>query len=163
MIPRHRTAPTDLVIEAPQWRATLNNLERIVQHTYQMALRYGDINASNTPPPTLVFSDNRRVKQLNFRFRGRNKPTNVLTFDAFPPHHGGDIVFAFETIKKEAEVAHRSFQAHLTHLLLHGVLHLAGHDHHHPGEAQRMEMREAYILRRMGYANPWKQGGKIGQ
>jgi probable rRNA maturation factor len=100
---------------------------------------------------TVVLSSDRAVKRLNARHRRRNKPTNVLTFA------GGDIVLALETVRREAAAAGRAPGHHLAHLVVHGALHLRGHDHHAAGEARRMEMEEARILHRIGVPNPWKR------
>lgn len=160
MKPRKTIAHADLIVESVQWYAAIADLHRLVQRTCQMVQRYGGSRMCHTCPPSLLFSSDRHVKHLNFQFRGKNKPTNVLTFEPLGPHHGGDIVLAFETMKREAEKAQRPLRAHVAHLLIHGFLHLAGHDHHHPGEARRMETLETYIMRRMGFPDPWKTGAK---
>jgi probable rRNA maturation factor len=105
---------------------------------------------------TVVLSSDRAVKRLNARHRGRNKPTNVLTFDAA---HGlpGEIVLAVGTVRREAHAAARRPAHHLAHLVVHGALHLQGYDHHHAGAARRMEMAESRILGRLGLPNPWKR------
>jgi probable rRNA maturation factor len=99
----------------------------------------------------VVLTDDRTIRRLNFRDRGKNKPTNVLTYES-PP----EILLAFGTVLREARAAGRSVAAHLTHLLIHGALHLAGHDHHHAGDARRMEAEEARLLSRLNIKNPWK-------
>jgi probable rRNA maturation factor len=99
----------------------------------------------------VVLTDDRTVQRLNFLARGKNKPTNVLTYER-PP----EIFLGFGTVFREAREAGRSVAAHLTHLLVHGALHLAGHDHHHAGQARRMENAEARMLARLGVKNPWK-------
>ena len=106
---------------------------------------------------TVVLSSDRAVKRLNARHRRRNKPTNVLTFEPMRGFAGGDIVLALETVRREAAANGRRPAHHLAHLVVHGALHLRGHDHHHPGEARRMEMAEARILHRIGVPNPWKR------
>ncbi len=110
---------------------------------------------------TVVLSSDRTVKALNALHRRRNKPTNVLTFDMDPGPAagflGGDIVLALGTVRREAQAAGRSVAHHLAHLVVHGALHLRGHDHHHVGDARRMELEEARILSRIGVPNPWKR------
>ncbi len=106
---------------------------------------------------TVVLSSDRAVKRLNARHRRRNKPTNVLTFAPMRGFVGGDIVVALETVRREAQAAGRKPAHHLAHLVVHGALHLQGHDHHEAGEARRMEMAEARILHRLGIPNPWKR------
>ncbi len=105
---------------------------------------------------TVVLDRDLRVRRLNARHRGRNQPTNVLTFENPPGIGGGDIVVALETVRREARAAGRTAAHHLAHLLVHGSLHLRGHDHQWAGAARRMEMREARILHRLGVPNPWK-------
>ncbi len=97
------------------------------------------------------------VRRLNARHRGRNTPTNVLTFPPPPGQPGGDIVLALGTVRREAAAARRSVAQHLAHLVLHGCLHLRGHDHHGAGEARRMELAEARLLHRLGVPNPWRR------
>ena len=70
---------------------------------------------------------------------------------------GGDIVLALGTVRREAKAAGRPAAHHLAHLIVHGALHLRGHDHYGVGEARRMEMAEARILRSIGVPNPWKR------
>ena len=107
---------------------------------------------------TVVLTSDRAVRALNARHRGRNTPTNVLTFD--PPRRGflgGDIVLALGTVRREADAAGRSLAHHLAHLVVHGALHLRGHDHARAGEARRMELAEARALHRIGVPNPWRR------
>lgn len=99
----------------------------------------------------MVLASDREVKRLNARHRGRNKPTNVLTFD------GGDIVLALGVVRREARDAGLRPAHHLAHLVVHGALHLDGHDHHNAGETRRMEMAEARLLHGIGVPNPWRQ------
>lgn len=160
MTPRNPIARADLIVESMRWYGAISDLDRLVQRACQMVRRFGGINANQQTAPSLLFSDDQHVKKLNFQFRGKNKPTNVLTFEPLSPQHGGDIVLAYETMKREADKAQRPLRAHVTHLLVHGLLHLAGHDHLHPGEARRMETLETYIMRRMGFPDPWKTGAK---
>ena len=102
---------------------------------------------------TVVLAADRLVHRLNARHRGRNKPTNVLTYTAPAP----EMLLALGVVRREAAEARRRPAHHLAHLVVHGALHLAGHDHHHPGDARRMEMAEARILHRLRVPNPWKR------
>ena len=90
------------------------------------------------------------VQRLNARHRGRNKPTNVLTFES------GDIALALGVVRREARAQRRRIGHHVAHLVVHGALHLRGHDHDDPGFARRMEMEEARLLHRIGVPNPWR-------
>jgi probable rRNA maturation factor len=102
---------------------------------------------------TVVLAADRFVHRLNARHRGRNKPTNVLTYTAPAP----EMLLALGVVRREAAEAKRRPAHHLAHLVVHGALHLAGHDHHHPGDARRMELAEARILHRLRVPNPWKR------
>ena len=103
---------------------------------------------------TIVLADDRQVRRLNARHRGRNKPTNVLTYEEPAP----ELILARGVVAREAAAARRRAAHHLAHLVVHVAQHLRGHDHHHPGEARRMEMAEARILHRIGVPNPWRRG-----
>ncbi len=102
----------------------------------------------------MVLASDLAVKRLNARHRGRNKPTNVLTFAT------GDVILALGVVRREARAAGRHPSHHLAHLVVHGALHLRGHDHALPGEARRMEMAETRLLRRMGVPDPWRRAGR---
>jgi probable rRNA maturation factor len=102
---------------------------------------------------TVVLAGDRAVQRLNARHRGRNQPTNVLTYEQPAP----EMILALGVVRREAAAAARRPAHHLAHLVVHGALHLAGHDHLQAGEARRMEQAEARILHRLGVPNPWKR------
>jgi len=111
---------------------------------------------------SLVFSDDAQVQEINAEWRGQDKPTNVLSFPAFPLAPGGkpgpmlgDIVIARETVEREAADLDKSFDEHLTHLMVHGFLHLFGYDHMEAEEAERMESIETRILSSLGLSDPY--------
>ena len=116
-----------------------------------------------TPPElSLVFTDDASIQEINAEWRGKDKPTNVLSFPAFPLEPGkmpgpmlGDIVVARETVEREAVELEKSFEDHLTHLLVHGFLHLFGYDHMETDEAERMEALETRILAVLGLSDPY--------
>jgi len=104
-------------------------------------------------------------RKLNARFRGRDKPTNVLSFPAaaLPPVAGGgesqplgDLVICPQVLRSEAREQKKSLRAHWAHLVVHGSLHLIGYDHELEADANRMERREIAVLRRLGFANPYR-------
>jgi probable rRNA maturation factor len=99
----------------------------------------------------VVLTDDRTIKRLNARDRARNKPTNVLTYEQ-PP----EILLGLGVVLREARAEQKTVAAHLSHLLIHGALHLAGYDHHEAGEARRMEREETRLLARNRIKNPWK-------
>ncbi len=105
--------------------------------------------------PIVLFSNDAAVRELNRRFRNKNKPTNVLAFPAPEPEgYPGDVIVAFETCAREAEAAGVPLPHHAAHLVLHGVLHLNGFDHQTEDEASEMEALETAALAESGIANP---------
>ena len=107
---------------------------------------------------TIRFSDDAEIAALNARFRGRKKPTNVLSFPDGQDGYLGDVILAYETVAHEATAQGKSLRAHTLHLVVHGVLHLLGYDHLRPRDARRMEAVEIAILARLGVANPYIAG-----
>ena len=103
-------------------------------------------------------------RRLNARFRGRDKPTNVLSFPvaeqpaatANEPRPLGDLVICPHVLRAEAREQKKSLRAHWAHLVVHGSLHLIGYDHERDTDADRMERREIAVLRRLGFANPYR-------
>jgi probable rRNA maturation factor len=112
---------------------------------------------------SIVLADNRVVRRLNRDWRGKDKPTNVLSFPAdggprpaSAPRLLGDVVIALGVTAAEANEQGKSLAAHFTHLVVHGVLHLIGHDHEREVDAVRMEALEVRILRGLGIADPYR-------
>lgn len=111
---------------------------------------------------SLVLADDPFVHKLNFQYRGKDNPTNVLSFETgnIPPKGflwlAGDIIVAYETVLKEAKNQNKTFEAHFAHLLIHGALHLQGYDHLNEKDAQKMEKLEIKLMQKLGYDNPYK-------
>jgi probable rRNA maturation factor len=132
-----------IIVADPAWRRLVPRLETVVARAASAAGGAG----------TVVLAADRTVRRLNARHRGRDRPTNVLTYE----HPAPEMILARGVVAREAAAARRRPAHHLAHLVVHGALHLRGHDHHHPGEARRMEMAEARILHRIGVPNPWRR------
>ncbi len=101
--------------------------------------------------------------RLNGRFRGRHKPTNVLSFPPArlprapdEPRALGELVICPRILRAEARAQDKTLRAHWAHLVVHGTLHLLGYDHVRAADARRMERREIAVLRRLGFANPYR-------
>jgi probable rRNA maturation factor len=133
----------EIVVADPAWHRLIPNAEAIVRRAAYAAGMRG----------TVVLSSDRVVRVLNERHRGKNKPTNVLTYE----HPAPEIILALGVVRTEATAEGRRPAHHLAHLVIHGALHLSGKDHDHPGDARRMEMAEARILHRIRVPNPWKR------
>jgi probable rRNA maturation factor len=134
---------------------------------------HGAVNAAIASVPTLAhgeiaiaLSSDAAVSELNARFRGQDKPTNVLSFPA-ARHDGadasGDIIIAYETLRREAAEEGKDALHHLAHLTVHGLLHLAGFDHESDADAERMETLERHILHSLDIPDPYRSDNEEGQ
>lgn len=119
-------------------------------------------------PVSILLADDAVMKYLNATYRQKNKPTNVLSFPPgdipWPDYdYLGDLALGFETCRKEAEARGVSLEDHAAHLIVHGLLHLAGYDHIDDEDAADMEARESAILENMGVANPYSVAADAGE
>jgi probable rRNA maturation factor len=105
---------------------------------------------------SVLLTDNAAIRTLNRTWRGKDKPTNVLSFPQPSGPLLGDIVLAAETVQDEADLAGKPVEAHIAHLMVHGLLHLLGYDHETEVEAEEMEQLEAAALAEMGVADPYR-------
>jgi probable rRNA maturation factor len=113
----------------------------------------------------VMLTDDSGIRTLNSNWRGIDKPTNVLSFPALPPTGAGgpddaprmlgDIAIAYETTRREADDEQKPFDHHLSHLAVHGFLHLIGYDHETDNDAEAMETLEAEILAQLGIPDPY--------
>ena len=131
-----------------------------VQQFAAAALAIG-IEETDAVEVSIVLADNAFVQDLNKTYRGKDAPTNVLSFEAeaepMPgePEILGDVILAQETCAREAAETETPFEHHLAHLAVHGVLHLLGYDHIEPSDADEMEALEIEILAKFGIENPY--------
>ncbi|HMM14048.1 MAG TPA: rRNA maturation RNase YbeY [Parvibaculum sp.] len=156
----------DILRETGDWPAPAEGwVRRAAEHAYVVA------GPSQGAELCIVLADDAFVRNLNRTYRGIDKPTNVLSFpmSAMPVAAGGepmwagegqmlllgDVVLAQETIAREAAEQAKSFGDHLSHLVVHGILHLLGHDHEEDAEAEEMEALERDILEDLGIADPY--------
>ncbi len=137
----------DVIVTASGWRKIKGALAATSKAARQTA------KVAPLGEVTILLADDAALQALNHQFRGRKKPTNVLSF---PRGQGvGDVALALETVLAEARAQGKTPIAHLSHLVVHGLLHLCGHDHMKKPEAARMETLEIAILLRLGYSNPY--------
>ncbi len=147
-------------VQEKKWKTALPNFMKIANKAVGSVL-----NLENTEV-SLVLSNDAFIKSLNNQYRGKDKPTNVLSFPSPEEYKrmkiwlAGDIVVGLETLKREAEEQKKSLEAHFTHLLIHASLHLKGYDHVVDEEAEKMEAEEIEILQNLGYDNPYQQREK---
>ena len=159
---RSDTLIIDIAEPCAQWRGRLPEVERLCNEAARAALA----RAGGTPRSTelsIVLGDDALVHALNRQWRGQDKPTNVLSFPIAPmmlpsdaPRLLGDVVLAFETVAAEAAAQRKPLAHHLSHLVVHGVLHLMGYDHEAAGEAVRMEALEVAVLSELGVPDPYR-------
>ena len=139
----------DIEVEDDAWSESLPDVAQVVTRAVEQVAASGDV--------VILLTDDETVRELNARFRGKDRPTNVLSFPA-PENarpHLGDIVLAHGVCAAEAKEQEKPFADHLSHLVIHGVLHLLGHDHEDEDEAEVMEARERTLLAAMGIADPY--------
>jgi probable rRNA maturation factor len=143
-----------LVVEDKAWRSHRGLQARLTQ-----AAQAARGSTKLKGDFSILLAGDKRLHDLNLDFRGKDKPTNVLSFPAGGAY-AGDIAIAYGVTKKEAKAAGKSLADHASHLVVHGVLHLAGYDHERPRDAKLMEPLEVKILKRLGIADPYAEAGK---
>lgn len=149
--PRKATASCAVVVLDPAWRKALPGIERLVRRAAGAAL--GRKKASLT----VALASDAAVRKLNARDRRKDRPTNVLSYPSGDKAFLGDIVLARQTVWREARQQNKTAKAHVSHLVVHGTLHLLGYDHEtSEADAERMEALERRILARMGIADPYQ-------
>lgn len=104
---------------------------------------------------SILLTNDSEVHKLNKDFRGKDKPTNVLSFETEDEEMLGDIVVSIDTVFREAKEQGKEFKNHFVHLIVHGFLHILGYDHLDDSEADEMESLEIEIMKSMGLDNPY--------
>ena len=158
--------PVDIVIEDERWLDV--DLQGMAERAAAAATRHLGID---TVEIVVMGCDDTRIAALNDHFRGKAKPTNVLSWPSVEPaprapgevpvppdtDELGDIAISFDTCKAEAEAQGKPFADHVTHLLVHAILHLAGYDHEADADAETMEDAERSILASLGIPDPYRE------
>lgn len=153
----------DLAVEDNRWGNTLPGLDELVAVAVNAALAGAEEEGPSEV--SVVLTSDAAVQALNREWRGKDAPTNVLSFavrdaGAPPPPPGvpetlGDVIVAYETTAAEAAEGGTTLKAHLCHLLVHGVLHLVGYDHLDDSDAEEMEGLESEVLAGLGIDDPY--------
>ncbi len=130
-------------------------LKRLFLKTFCRRVVQNAWHGSEDAVVSVVLANNDFVHQLNKVYRGKDSPTNVLSFENELPL-AGDIVVAYGVTQDEAKAQGKTFSAHLAHLLTHGTLHLQGYDHLTEKQARKMEKLETKLMVQLGYADPYK-------
>lgn len=156
-----------VLVEDAAWSEALPEAEALAERAAAAALA-AEAPAGEPLEVTVLLTDDAEVRALNARYRGKDRPTNVLSFpaglEALPgePRLLGDLALAFGTCRREAGEQGKPLAAHLGHLVVHGCLHLLGHDHETEAEAEAMEAREREILAGLGIPDPYTAPGPEG-
>ena len=152
---RTEKAPAiSLIIEEQRWRDDASVL-RLIRRAVRLALAAA--SPSQGKSLAILLANNARLRVLNREFRGKDKPTNVLSFPSVgDPGSLGDIALALGVVKSEARAQKKNIAEHAAHLAMHGALHLLGHDHEKSNDARKMEALETALLATMGIADPYR-------
>lgn len=145
----------DIAVEAEGWNK-IAGAEAIARRAAAAALEDAGIRDGEV---SIMLCDDARMRDLNHRFRQKDQPTNVLSFPSTEKDAGGgrflgDVALAYETVTREAAGEGKSPDAHVAHLVVHGILHLLDFDHGNDADAEKMESRETKILAALGFPDP---------
>jgi probable rRNA maturation factor len=154
---------TEVLVVADGWQSE-PDAEAVIQRAIATAAEIADADTGEAELAVML-TDDAGIRTLNNNWRGIDKPTNVLSFPALPPTGPagpddaprmlGDIAIAFETTRAEADDEQKPFDHHLSHLAVHGFLHLIGYDHEQDDDAEAMEALETEILAQLGIPDPY--------
>ncbi len=151
----------EIVAEDDLWTQTLPDAEALADSAIQSS--FAQAGYSESASICILLTTDSRIKTLNQTYRGKDTPTNVLSFPAqeMPPIPGeprllGDIALAYETLDQEAKQANLDLRDHFLHLIVHASLHLIGYTHDVDEEADRMEAHEIAALSEIGVSNPYE-------
>jgi probable rRNA maturation factor len=151
------TITVDVEVVDPAWLAA-GEVDGLAQDVVAATLTEVGRRVHPDAEISVRLCDDDEIRALNLAWRNKDKATNVLSFPSPAGHRGpllGDIVVAFEYVSEEAREAGRSLRDHLSHMLVHGFLHLLGFDHESEDEAEEMEDLERRILARLGIEDPY--------
>ena len=156
---------TEVLVVADNWQAE-PDAEAVIHRAITAAAEMVDADVGEAELAVML-TDDTGIRTLNLNWRGIDKPTNVLSFPALQPSGAGapsdaprmlgDIAIAYETTRREADDEQKLFDHHLSHLAVHGFLHLIGYDHENDGDAAAMETLEAEILAQLGIPDPYAE------
>ena len=153
----------DIEQESPLWDE-FPDAEAIAERALQIAGQKLSDQFRDGAELSILLSDDDHIRSVNQEWRGIDKPTNVLSFPAVDVNKIskapflGDIIIAYETVKREAESESKAFADHFTHLVIHGFLHLLGYDHIEESDAEKMESLEVDLLAELNIPDPYQDG-----
>ncbi len=161
----HHAVLAEIIMQSDAWTDVVD-VKASIHDAVSAVSELPDVLGPRSQEVSIVLADDDTVRDLNKSYRKLDKPTNVLSFPYPPPDlnlddgdnpYLGDVVLAYETIAAEAETMERGLNAHVSHLVIHGLLHLLGFDHETDTEARQMEQLEVSLLAKLGIANPYQE------
>lgn len=169
-MPTYSSPATEVLVVADCWSVEAD-ADAVIHRAIEAAAAMIDTDTADAEL-AIMLTDDAGIRTLNQNWRGIDKPTNVLSFPALQPPEGadepddmprmlGDIAIAYETMRREADEQEKSFSNHLSHLAVHGFLHLVGYDHEKDDEAEEMEALEREILATLGIPDPYADQDRV--
>jgi len=169
-MPTYSSPATEVLVVADCWSAEAD-ADAVIHRAIEAAAAMVDTDTADAEL-AIMLTDDAGIRTLNQNWRGIDKPTNVLSFPALQPPEGanepddmprmlGDIAIAYETTRREADEEDKTFANHLSHLAIHGFLHLVGYDHEKDDEAEEMEALEREILATLGIPDPYADQDRV--
>ena len=151
-MPLKNELSADILINFSSWEKH-TGLKELIKIAIKQTVSNVDIKGYNEI--SILLTSDTQVEQLNRQYRSINQPTNVLSFPSEKPHLG-DIILSYEYIQKELINLNKKFEEHISHLIIHGTLHLYGFDHENDKNAVKMENMERHIMSELGYNDPYE-------
>lgn len=169
-MPTYSSPATEVLVVADCWSVEAD-ADAVIHRAIEAAAAMIDTDTADAEL-AIMLTDDAGIRTLNQNWRGIDKPTNVLSFPALQPPEGadepddmprmlGDIAIAYETTRREADEEDKAFANHLSHLAIHGFLHLVGYDHEKDDEAEEMETLEREILATLGIPDPYADQDRV--
>jgi probable rRNA maturation factor len=146
----------EVLIEESAWSGVSPDLVGRIKSAARLSLSRAPLADGKPFVLTIVLSGDAHLCELNKRHRGKDKPTNVLSFPSSADDYLGDIAIAFGVCEREAKLTGKPLADHTVHLAVHGVLHLLGYDHEVIRDAEMMESLETEILAELGIPDPYR-------
>jgi probable rRNA maturation factor len=164
-MPSTKAIHIDVIVEDTSWSKARLGVKTFFPAVLEAAFKSLPVKPKSPLDVSITLTNDKTIKILNRDHRGKNKPTNVLSFplwesigdipsgsEAVPL---GDIIIAYETMAKEATEQNKKLKDHMAHMLVHGFLHLLGYDHMNDQEAEKMEKLEVKILKKLDIKDPY--------
>ncbi len=165
-VPESYRKHIDIFVEQQEWYNLTFDFIQHIKDVCNLTLKTYSKYVAHDVEMTILLSNNQKLQDLNYNYSNQDKPTNVLAFPYKQTHlheqsshelYLGDIAISYQKLEKESIEMTKSIKEHLTHLIIHGVLHLLGYDHINSSDALVMEEAEKKLMMMLGYNNPYEE------